>query len=334
MSMLSACKFLGVHTKQAKTLRSDCVKILKHATLPKPNITRQEKRALHSLVTDNTITILTADKGSAVVVIKSVDYKHKAKKILSDTKTYNVLPKEPMAKYTTTLIKKLQELKQADAITEFDYKRLYPTLSTIPWFYGLPKVHKAGAPLRPWRTVPTWFVSWASANWMRQTCWSRSMWPPCSLVCRRSEHEHDFWQAVPGPYLANTHRHDRRPRQGSPHHLHQNHIVPLRRCHLCPSGRGGHRVAREPYRRQPLYGMVWKVSHPDLPVWDHHLAQIRGWHYGGTVWQPIGWLHSLHQLHPPGNPVHTGKGMWWDHSHARRTYSPISHWPTEFQHLP
>ena len=29
-----------------------------------------------------------------------------------------------------------------------DYKRLYPTSSTIPQFYGLPKVHKAGAPLR------------------------------------------------------------------------------------------------------------------------------------------------------------------------------------------
>ena len=105
MSMLSACQFLGVHTIQAKTLRSDCVKILKHATLPKPNITREEKKALHNLVTDNTITILTADKGSAVVVIKSVDYKQKANKILSDTKTYNVLAKEPMAKYTTTLVK-------------------------------------------------------------------------------------------------------------------------------------------------------------------------------------------------------------------------------------
>ena len=81
--------------------------------------------------------------------MNSVDYKQKAKNILSGTKTYKVMPKDPTAKYTTTLVKKLQELKQADAITELDYKRLYPTSSTIPRFYGLSKVHKAGAPLRP-----------------------------------------------------------------------------------------------------------------------------------------------------------------------------------------
>ena len=81
----SACRFLGAHTKQAETLRFDCVKILKHATLHKPNITRKEKEALHNLATDSTITILPADKGRAVVVMNSVDYKQKAKNILSDT---------------------------------------------------------------------------------------------------------------------------------------------------------------------------------------------------------------------------------------------------------
>jgi len=41
----SACKVLGPHTKQADVLRSDCVKILKHATPPKPNITPKEQAA-------------------------------------------------------------------------------------------------------------------------------------------------------------------------------------------------------------------------------------------------------------------------------------------------
>ena len=157
---------------------------------------------------------------------------------------------------------------------------------------------------------------------------------PVHLCARRSEPGRDLWQDVPGPYFAYTHHHDSRPSQGSPRHLPQNHLFPLRRCYLRPSGSGGHGVAREPYRRQPLYGMVWWVSHPDLPVWDHHLAQIRGWHYGGAVWQPTRRLHSSHQLHPSGDPVHTGRGMWLEHSHARRWYSPIPHWPTEFQRIP
>ena len=34
-------------------------------------------------------------------------------------------------------------------ISEAVYKRLYPTGAGVPKFYGLPKVHKEGIPLRP-----------------------------------------------------------------------------------------------------------------------------------------------------------------------------------------
>ena len=62
-----------------------------------------------------------------------------------------VLPKDPKAKYTIILVKQLQKLKYADDITELDYKRLHPTSTTIPQFYGLPKVHNAGS-----LSVPSW----------------------------------------------------------------------------------------------------------------------------------------------------------------------------------
>ena len=42
----SACKYLGPNSKQAETLRSDCVKILKHAKNPKSNISQKEQLVL------------------------------------------------------------------------------------------------------------------------------------------------------------------------------------------------------------------------------------------------------------------------------------------------
>ena len=145
----SACKLIGQDSKQAERIRSDVVKIIKHNNTPRSNITPGERKALHELAKDKDITILPADKGRAVVILNTSDYKSKAKILLDDTKTYKVLKKDPTTKYTNTLVSKLQELKNAGTLDEIAYKRLYPTSAVIPKFYGLPKVHKAGAPLRP-----------------------------------------------------------------------------------------------------------------------------------------------------------------------------------------
>ena len=145
----SACKLLGYESKLAESLRSECVKTIKTAKMPHPNISKGQCKALHTLAKDNNITILPADKGRSIVILNTDDYKEKARKLLSDPKTYKILKKDPTPKYTTTLVKKLQELKNTGAITDITYRRLYPTSATIPRFYGLPKVHKSGAPLRP-----------------------------------------------------------------------------------------------------------------------------------------------------------------------------------------
>ena len=103
------------------------MKIIKHANLPKPNITAQEREALADLASDRSITILPADKGRAVVVMNLEDYKKKAQTLLNDKKTYRILDKDPTAKYTANLIKQLQEIKRDGGLTEPQYKRLYPT---------------------------------------------------------------------------------------------------------------------------------------------------------------------------------------------------------------
>ena len=143
-----ACRFLGLDTKAAETLRANCVRILKNAPKPRSNINKKERLALDSLAKNKEITIVPADKGRSVVVMNTQDYKDKANKILSDTSTYKTLSKDPTARFSAQLVDLLQTCKK-EGLNERDYRRLYPTSSVIPRFYGLPKIHKKDAPLRP-----------------------------------------------------------------------------------------------------------------------------------------------------------------------------------------
>ena len=43
----------------------------------------------------------------------------------------------------------MKQIKTEGGMNEATYKRLYPTGAGSPKFYGLPKVHKQGTPLRP-----------------------------------------------------------------------------------------------------------------------------------------------------------------------------------------
>jgi hypothetical protein len=110
----SVCRFLGPDSKEAQTLRSDCVRILKNSPPLKSNISRAEKVALDSLAKNNEITIVPADKGRSVVVMNTRDYKTKAKNILADRQTYELLGKDPTPKFTSTLVGLLQECKKED----------------------------------------------------------------------------------------------------------------------------------------------------------------------------------------------------------------------------
>ena len=43
----------------------------------------------------------------------------------------------------------LKTIRAVDGINEVTYRRLYPTGTGSPKFYGLPKIHKEGMPVRP-----------------------------------------------------------------------------------------------------------------------------------------------------------------------------------------
>ena len=108
----------------------------------------EEQKAIDELRKDNNRIILTADKGVSLVVMKKEEYIKKAEELLL-TDTYKTISIDPTNKHKTKLIKLLKTIKAEGGINEAVYKRLYPTGAGIPKFYGLPKVHKEGIPLRP-----------------------------------------------------------------------------------------------------------------------------------------------------------------------------------------
>ena len=97
---------------------------------------------------DTNRVILTAEKGTCLVVMDKEDYINKAQDLLKE-ETYRIIPEDPTNKQKNKLIQLLKKIKTEGDINEDNYKKMYPSGGGIPKFYGLPKVHKAGVPLRP-----------------------------------------------------------------------------------------------------------------------------------------------------------------------------------------
>ena len=74
--------------------------------------------------------------------------KKKAEDLLQQP-TYQPIPTDPTTKYKNKLISMLKSIMAEGSISEAVYKKLYPTGAGSLKFYGLPKIHKEGMPLRP-----------------------------------------------------------------------------------------------------------------------------------------------------------------------------------------
>ena len=136
---------------EADELRVEVKKTLKKAqnrSNTPSNITREEFQALNDLKRDGDRVILTADKGVALVVMEKRDYIQKAENLLN-TSTYKKIPEDPTIKQKNKLVNILKRIKNEKGLNEDTYRKLYPTGAVSSKFYGLPKVHKPGNPLRP-----------------------------------------------------------------------------------------------------------------------------------------------------------------------------------------
>ena len=133
---------------EAEELRVEVKKVLKKMQRPPANITKEEYKSINELKKDDSRMILTTDKGVALVVIDKADYIKRAEELLNKP-TYKKIPDDPTNKQKTKLVNLLKNIKEEGGITEETYKRVYPTGAGSPKFYGLPKIHKPGIPLRP-----------------------------------------------------------------------------------------------------------------------------------------------------------------------------------------
>ena len=78
---------------EAEELRGEVKAILKRAHPPKPNITREEQKAMEELRKDTTRTVLTVDKGVALVVMDQEDYQKKAEELLKQNNLQHDQPR-------------------------------------------------------------------------------------------------------------------------------------------------------------------------------------------------------------------------------------------------
>ena len=107
------------------------------------------KKALKDLQSDRTIKVLAADKGGKTVVMDKADYENKAFNLLSDSNTYEELRKDPTADVNALVRSKINiHLKRHPEFDEIKKRLIRPNF-TLPYFYGAPKIHKPGCPLRP-----------------------------------------------------------------------------------------------------------------------------------------------------------------------------------------
>ena len=137
---------IGLPKAKAEQIRQDTARILSKSKLPANNLTREERSALRDLKENPDIVILKADKGNATVVMDKAIYKKKMEVILEDP-VYKVTKNDP----TVYLEKTTRSYILSSNIDKDRKKGLIPRekSSRIPRFYGLPKIHKEGVPLRP-----------------------------------------------------------------------------------------------------------------------------------------------------------------------------------------
>ncbi|BHF76137.1 hypothetical protein SprV_0501923500 [Sparganum proliferum] len=113
-----------------------------------PTLPAEEAQGLRSLKSDYSIVDVPANKGGATVIMDKIDYVNKANIIFSDTDSFTILAEDPTKKQAAAIKKKVNEIARLKVIGPDDSKFMTLSDAHIAHAYGLPKVHKIGAPLR------------------------------------------------------------------------------------------------------------------------------------------------------------------------------------------
>ena len=137
-----------LHHQEADELRADINRVLRSTHPPKPNLAKEETKALVQLRKDSNRIILTAHKGVAMVVMDRKDYIGNATNFLSQP-VYRTIDRDPTNKLKAKLITLPWKIQRNSGLENHIYKNMYPMGCTSPKLYGLPKIHKANTPSGP-----------------------------------------------------------------------------------------------------------------------------------------------------------------------------------------
>jgi len=137
-----------------KTITQFCTDLKKEIILMntkthKDNLTKAEREALIDLRKDENITIKKGDKGAGLVVLNTSDYIDKVMTQLNDTNTYKRKEIDDTITVKQKADKIIQSLYNSKHITFKQRRYLTNFKPKTPIFYGIPKIHKQGTPLRP-----------------------------------------------------------------------------------------------------------------------------------------------------------------------------------------
>ena len=120
---------------------------LQNSKPPKDGLSKDECKALKELESDTSIVMLPADKGRSTVILNREDRLEKCKDHINSG-PYELPKKDPTTKIKFKTLKQLKVLKDNKFIDNKLYYYLKPTDSPAPRFYGQPKMHKPGVPIR------------------------------------------------------------------------------------------------------------------------------------------------------------------------------------------
>ena len=125
-----ACQSLK--TAEADEFRAEIARILKQARPAKPNISKEEWKAIKELRSDKEHLVVTADKGVTLVVMDKKEYFQKMNQLLEDKNIYRLLKMDPTNKHKNRLINILRRIKSEGRLEEGFYKKMYPTGASSP----------------------------------------------------------------------------------------------------------------------------------------------------------------------------------------------------------
>lgn len=113
------------------------------------NLSKPEIQALHSLKSNENIIIKKADKGGGIVVLDKLSYRDQVNTLLADTQTYLLTNLDDTLPVKSEIDKLLYDLHLDNILNQKQFAFLTNFTPRCPRFYGLPKLHKVGFPLRP-----------------------------------------------------------------------------------------------------------------------------------------------------------------------------------------